>query len=382
MRIALSKHTTLAGSSSVANIEALQGHLAFATAKIYRGFVAYHRNTGRAHPLDGGAAGGVTDPLLDDQNGQLWQGSISVGTPPQNFTVDFDTGSSDLFLPGPACVLNCEGHQAYNPSASSTSRQVPKTFSLAYGDGSTVAGQEYTDDVHVAGLTATDATFGAAEIYSPGFAVENFPPDGLMGMAFKSISEYNTEPIFQSLVNDSQVSQAIFSFKLAQNDSELFLGGYDPEMFQGAITYTPLTEEAYWQINMDAVSFNGQAILTNIPAIIDTGTTLVIGDTASVGLLYAAIPGSKEASASAGSGFYTVPCNATPSISLTFTGTPFNISQELFNLGPVTEGSPDCVGGIVSSDNQPFWVVGDLFLQNVYSVFDVQKSRVGFATLA
>jgi len=29
---------------------------------------------------------------------QLWYGSISVGTPVKTFLVDFDTGSSDLFL--------------------------------------------------------------------------------------------------------------------------------------------------------------------------------------------------------------------------------------------------------------------------------------------
>ena len=67
--------------------------------------------------------------------------------------MDFDTGSSDLFVPSVLCGDSCSGHELYNPNASSTSQDLKKTFALAYGDGSTVSGEQYTDVVSIAGLT-------------------------------------------------------------------------------------------------------------------------------------------------------------------------------------------------------------------------------------
>jgi hypothetical protein len=155
----------------------------FSSRKLRRGMAAYQRNTGGQHPLAGGivtsskrSVGG--DPLIDD-NAQLWFGTIDIGTPPvpftgvtlsfpvQNwpsdlvsYTVDFDTGSSDLFVPSVTCDSSCSGHDAYDPSNSSTSRDLGQQFSLAYGDGTTtVSGEEYSDDVTIAGLTVRRATF-------------------------------------------------------------------------------------------------------------------------------------------------------------------------------------------------------------------------------
>lgn len=132
---------------------------------------------------------------------------------------------------------------------------------------------------------------------------------------------------------------------------------------------------------MDAVMVNGRTPLRNINSVIDTGTTLIVAYAPQVRQFYAAIPGSKDASATFAQGFYTFPCASTQRVSLTFGGKAFSIDPDLFNLGRLSARSPDCVGAIVAASGISFWVVGDTFLQNVYSTFDLGNNRVGFATL-
>jgi cathepsin D len=207
---------------------------------------------------------------LTDENSQLWIGTISVGTPPVQYTVDFDTGSSDLFLPGKNCDSTCSGHTLYDPSASSTSSDVGSTFSLSYGDGSTVSGEQYTDTVSIQGLTATKQTLGAAKQYSSGFESSNFPADGLMGMGFQSISEYNAPPVFQSLVAQSQTDSSVFAMKLAASGAELSLGDLNSDLYTGQVTYLPVSKQGYWQTTFDALNVGGQSVVSSTACIIDS----------------------------------------------------------------------------------------------------------------
>lgn len=71
-------------------------------------------------------------PLLDEVSGSLdvlYYGSLYVGTPSQAFTVDFDTGSADLWLP--ANCRNCHGRQ-YEAGRSSTYHPTNQEVSITY----------------------------------------------------------------------------------------------------------------------------------------------------------------------------------------------------------------------------------------------------------
>ncbi|KAK3823389.1 MAG: aspartic peptidase domain-containing protein [Benniella sp.] len=312
------------------------------------------------------------------ENNDVWYGDISVGNPPKTFTVVFDTGSADLFLPGKGCNTNCSGHTLYDSSESSTSQALGKSFSLPQEQGGTVSGELHSDTISIAGLTATNQTLGVAKEYSQDLEVSQFPADGILGMAFESVSAFDASPVAQTLIAQHQMER-VFSFKLAASGSELYMGGANPALFQGNFTYIPVTPPEFWQVTVDAILSNGEAVLSNITAVIDTGTNMISLSPETAQDFYN-VTGGKPFTEK--SGFYTFPCNNFPSVAFTFGGKSFGMSKETLSLGEVEPNSPDCVASIVGSDAaKNFTIIGTRFLQNVYTSFDIGNERIGFAEL-
>jgi hypothetical protein len=54
-------------------------------------------------------------------------------------------------------------------------------------------------------------------------------PDGLLGLAFESLSVYGASPTFQTLQSEGVLANPIFGFKLGLSGSELTVGGVDPK---------------------------------------------------------------------------------------------------------------------------------------------------------
>ena len=178
-------------------------------------------------------------------------------------------------------------------------------------------------------------------------------------MAFKSLSDYNANPFFQTLISQGTVSSSVFGFKLATSGSALYLGGTDSSLYTGSFTYVPLTSASYWETTLGGLTVGSTKIVGSTDSIIDTGTTLLIGDSASVKKAYAAIGGATDN----GDGTYTVSCSGSPKVSLTFGGKAFSISAASFNL---PNGDGTCIGGLGYDDDiaSEFWIVGDVFLEN------------------
>jgi hypothetical protein len=105
----------------------------------------------------------------------------------------------------------------------------------------------------------TGVVLGASKQYSVDFEVANFPPDGLVGMAFESLSVFGEPPLFTTLVNQGTVAP-VFGVKLAETGSELFLGGVNKALFTGSFKNVSLIEEvsesaASWSCSTDFYLF-------------------------------------------------------------------------------------------------------------------------------
>jgi cathepsin D len=223
-----------------------------------------------------------------------------------------------------------------------------------------------------------------------------------MGLAWPQLADFKaTKPFFNTLIDSHAVAVGKFGFKLTKTNSFLYLGGVEPSYSSAKFTSVKVTKKGFWQVNMDSANVGDKSAVTSLPVIIDTGTTIIVGAKKSVSTFYKSIKGARVTTGNATipAGFYTFPCNSSPKVSLTFGGSEYDISST-FNLGRVEEGSSDCVGGIMGDDTGrtffylsfpcletdhrlnlvgDLWVVGDVFLTNVYAQFSFDNDTVSFA---
>ena len=147
----------------------------------------------------------ATENLLDQVVGtdfdEQYYGPMEVGSrsTEQVFTVQFDTGSADIFIPGPQCTSDegCPYNKKYNERGISQDR----TTSVEYGSGY-IEGDDYTDSINVAGLTATNQGF-ISLTQTTGFNTSS--SDGLLGMAFTSIAASGFTTFFENLMAQDKV---------------------------------------------------------------------------------------------------------------------------------------------------------------------------------
>ncbi|XP_051780653.1 chymosin-like [Erpetoichthys calabaricus] len=316
------------------------------------------------------------EPLVNYMEA-IYYGNISIGTPPQTFRVLFDTGSSDFWLPSVNCQsLACKNHQTFNPSKSSTFHNLDTKFSLNYESGSMDGFLAY-DTLKVSDIVVTEQEFGLSTS-EPGFAYYYSPFDGILGLAYPSISSSGSTPVFDNMCNRHLVPQDIFSFYLSRfpfagPPAVLTFGGIDTTHFQGPIHWTPVTSETYWQIQLDSVKINGEVVACRdgCQAIIDTGTYAVTGPEDAISNIQRLSGFSLE-----NSGLYVVNCGdlfKMPDLVITISGVDFILAPYAYTQ-PIN--GEMCMSALESDS---LWTLGEVFLREYYSIFDRSNNRVGLA---
>ncbi|NXX39185.1 PEPA protein, partial [Tricholaema leucomelas] len=309
-----------------------------------------------------------------------YYGTISIGTPGQDFTVIFDTGSSNLWVPSVYCSSQaCSNHNRFNPAASSTFVGTNDSVSIAYGTGSMTGVLGY-DTVAVAGIEVTNQIFGLTET-EPGDFFYYSPFDGILGLAFPSIASSGATPVFDNMMAENLVPRDLFSVYLSNNGASgsfVLFGAIDYSYTANGISWIPLSAETYWQITMDRyVYVGGQpvACLQGCQAIVDTGTSLLVVPNSILGTILASLGANSNGQVSCGA------VNTLPSI-------VYYINNQAFSVPPsayVIESDGYCTLGFqgmdVPTEAGELWILGDVFIRQYYTIFDRANNRVGLSPL-
>ena len=321
-------------------------------------------------------------PLANYMNAQYYA-DITIGTPPQNFKVVLDTGSSNLWVPSSECnSIACFLHSKYDHSVSSTYKKNGTDFAIQYGSGS-LEGYVSNDLITIGDLTIPKQDFAEAT-NEPGLAFAFGKFDGILGLAYDSISVNKMVPPFYNAINQDIVDEKRFAFYLGDSTNEnadggeATFGGIDKSKFTGDITWLPVRRKAYWEVKFDAIGLGDEfAELQNHGAAIDTGTSLITLPSDLAEVINAQI-GAKKG----WTGQYTVDCEtrgSLPNLSFKFNGKKFTISPYDYTL----EVSGSCISAITPMDFPepvgPLAIIGDAFLRRYYSIYDVENNAVGLA---
>ncbi|KAG1851513.1 aspartic peptidase domain-containing protein [Suillus tomentosus] len=320
-------------------------------------------------------------------NVMTYTADIGVGNPPTYYTVLVDTGSSNTWI---------GTTKAYEKTA--TSRDTGNTFSVGYGDGSSVSGEEYTDTVTLnADLVIDNQSIGVASQSSGMGSLEGLiglgPADLTQGTVSNTYEVATvTDNLYKQRTISSEVLGVFFAPASSSNSSgELTFGGYDASKITGDVSYVPITTTSpaseYWGINQ-SIRYGSMPILDETAGIVDTGTTLIyIASDA-----FHKYQSATGATLNENVGLLQISSAQYEKLSSLY----FAIGGVTYELTPNGQIWPRSLNTAVGGDANSIYLViadtgspsgsgldftnGYCFLERFYSVFDTSNARVGFAT--
>jgi len=333
--------------------------------------------------VQAGSSSHRADIDLQNSGDVIYYGEIQVGTPSQTFSVVFDTGSSNMWVPSKGAEAFTEdsslsnvSHRLFDTNKSSSYEDVNSSFIIRYMSGD-VSGRYCRDQVALGDLVLPNFTFAAVDDLTGLRGWSHWSFDGILGLGFRSISNDGVPTVFGALVDSGEVDEPVFGFYLGNDNrqGQLVIGGVDPDHYVGSFHFVDLLHAGYWAVALDAVQLGDVMRMGGTgTAIIDSGTSLLIGPEREVQALMAMWGATKT-----DDGSYEVDCTAKVESLLFFLGgRAFELEPRdlAFNIGGNT-----CALGIEGS-SVDFWLLGDVFMRKYYVQFDWGNKRIGLATSA
>ncbi|XP_016954762.1 uncharacterized protein LOC108027720 [Drosophila biarmipes] len=334
------------------------------------------------------------DFLFNSHNTEYYV-TADIGTPKtQQVTLLLDTASANLLVYSSKFVAtSCSQHNGYNSSKSLTYQANGTAFEIQFASQDVLTGILSSDTFTLGDLSVKNQTF--AEINTaPQNLCKRSNFDGILGLGLPEIAIDGVTTPLENIVEQGLIDEPIFSVYVNRNDSDasnggvLLLGGSDPTLYRGCLTYVPLSKVGFWQVTVGHVKIGGKKLCSNCQAIFDVGTSLIIVPCKALKIINQKL-GLKKTDLK--NGAYIIDCkkiSSLPNIVL-------NIGWKDFTLTPsdyILNYSGTCVSGFSSisdcngdqtnddgEDLKDVWVLGDVFFGAVFILFDFGLKLIGIA---
>ncbi|EXJ71608.1 uncharacterized protein A1O5_05416 [Cladophialophora psammophila CBS 110553] len=317
--------------------------------------------------------------INEDGNDYTYFSTVKFGSKGQEMYMLIDSGSANTWVMGSNCKSNaCQIHNTYGSEDSSTMQTTTQAWSMTYGTGQ-VEGVVVKDTVRLANYTI-ELGFGLASSASDDF--NNYPMDGILGLGRPASDALGSPTIMQVLKDKAHLSANILGIHLQRSsdgtkDGQITFGGIDLSKFNGELSYSKTINDNSWQIAASDAGVDSKSVgFQSKTAIIDTGTSYILMPPSDADALHQLIPGSSQ-----NGEIYTVPCSSSANVYFTISGVKYSVSPQDY-IGKQSGSSGSCQSNIIG--HQAFglddWILGDVFLKNVYTVLDFDNAKIGFGT--
>ncbi|KAI6177405.1 hypothetical protein M3Y97_00903500 [Aphelenchoides bicaudatus] len=328
-----------------------------------------------------------SQPFIDYMD-NVYNANVYIGTPPQLFNVQLDTGiinwlfrSADFWVVDSSCSLpQCDGlnGSSYPPyKKHKFNRDASSTFENL-GTGTCKRQIEY-DYMNFGGLQIQGNYFAA--IYSIDDSLGYFPADGILGMGFQSLSVTGYKTPFQIIMPylDAPIFTIYLERHVKASNGELggliTYGATDPVNCDvNSIVYAPITHEGFWEFDIGAFGIGKYKTLRRMSGISDSGTRRQEDFNQILSLTNAQYDNSLHS--------YTVACNAAktlPDLVFTVNKKDLRVPAVEYILD-LNVGGNNCILAISQNDVFDFeWMLGDPFIRSVCNIHDYGNKRIGFS---
>ncbi|TFK55194.1 acid protease [Heliocybe sulcata] len=349
-----------------------------------------------------GRQSGVPGSLLSsevsirDSQEYAYVAEINIGG--QEFPVLLDTGSSDLWVISADCTEpDCLGLSMYKPTPTLSITDTP--FALDYLMGS-VSGTVGYDTVTLGNYQICSQVFAIAEDAAD-LSLSATGYSGIMGLSFPAAAAIATtsgigllENLFSAFQNDSNryfayklgrdddPAQDVSSFTIGQVDTDVLSAFHaeDVEFDEIPVVSRPDGTYDYWKVPLVSITIDSQPLQLSPSriagqsdplAVLDTGTTLILGPTRDVEDFWGSFGG--ESTRKNAWGQWEVKCERAVRVGFLLGSEEGKGSEYVVDPSDVSwsaGGKSDgwCLGGVQANDgvNSADWILGDVFLRNVY----------------